>query len=183
MAFVAHDASKAQAFFENQVSQFDGGFARGNAAAFEAEINIDEDVDGGVVIARQTSEIVDDGGVVHRDDDGSFAGKLDKTLEGSFTGEFIGNEDILDAGMDEFFGLPEPGTGNATGTMLELKSGKFKDAMILEVRAEFGFLRGKEFSDGAEVVLHGVEIHEKSRGFDVGEAALCRFCQAGFSKN
>ncbi len=95
-------------------------------------------------------------------------------MERGIARNFIGDEDILDAGVNELFGLPEACAGDAASAMLELESGKFEDAMIFEVRAKLGLLRGEEIRDGAEVVLHGVEVHEKSGSFDVGDGALWR---------
>ncbi len=51
MTFVAHDAAEAEALFDNELSEGHGGFAGWHAATFQAEININEDVNGGLVDA------------------------------------------------------------------------------------------------------------------------------------
>ena len=166
VAFVAHQAAEAQVrCLSGCAGETDDGGGR-DAAAVVADVDFDEDAGTDVVGLGGFVEVGEILRVIDRDHDVATSGQRHETLDLAAAYYFVGNEDVLDAGVSHDLGLSDLGAGNSLCAGCELEVGDGRGFVRLGVWPEV-FARGAEvLGELGDVVFERVEIDQEDRSVD-----------------
>ena len=143
VSFVAHQAAEAQVrCLGGRTGEIDDGGGC-DAAAVVADVDFHEDAGADLVGLGGLVEVGEILRVIDRDHDVATSGQRYEALDLAAAYYFVGNEDVLDAGVGHDLGLPDLGAGDPLRAGCELEVGDGRGFVRLSVRPEI-FARGAE---------------------------------------
>lgn len=169
VAFVGLEAVKAEAGgVDDLFGEVQRRLAWGDAAAAHADVDFDEEADGGGGFGGGFGEVGDVSGIVDGEAEFYFLGELGESLEFSGADDLVGDEDVVDAGFCEDFGFGEFGAGHADGASGgELAFGDLGAFVVFEMRAELASAVAEEVGHALKIAIHGGGVDQQQRGFEV----------------
>ena len=143
VAFVAHQAAEAQVrCLGGRADEIDDGGGY-DAAAVVADVDFDEDAGTDVVGLGGFVEVGEILWVIDRNHNVATSGQRHEALDLAAAYYFVGNEDVLDAGVGHDLGLSDLGAGDPLCAGRELEVGDGRGFVRLSVRPEV-FARSAE---------------------------------------
>ena len=136
MAFVAHQAAEAQVrCLGGCAGEIDDGGGR-DAAAVVADVDLHKYARADFVGLGGLVEVGEILRVIDRDHDVATGGQRHEALDFAAADDFVGNENVLDAGVGHDLGLSDLGAGDPLCAGCELEVGDGRGFVRLSVRPE-----------------------------------------------
>ena len=166
MAFVAHQAAEAQVrCLGGRAGEIDDGGGR-DATAVMADVDFHKYARADLVGLGGLVEVGEILWVIDRDHDVATGGQRHEALDLAVAYYFVGNEDVLDAGVGHDLGLPDLGAGDPLCAGCELEVGDGRGFVRLSVRPEVFARRAEVLGESGDVVFERVEIDQEDGGVD-----------------
>ena len=158
MALVTRKSAHGQPCFRGAPGKIDRRLAWRHAAASQAGIDIDENLEACSVLSLRTGQFADICRAIHAHQEGSVTRKLGEAVGLPFAGNFVGDKYVVHAVLDQNLGLPNGRAGHADGAHPELLPGQQRRFVVFKVRPELGRLIREKIGHCTEIGLHRVEI-------------------------
>ena len=166
MAFVAHQTAETQMWcLGGRAGEIDYGGGC-DAAAVVADVDLHEYARADLIGVGGLVEVGEILRVIDRDHNVATSGQGHEALDLAATDDFVGNENVMDAGVGHDFGLPDLGAGDPLRAGCELEVGDGWGFVRLGVRPEVFARRAEVLGEQVNVVFERVEIDQEDGGVD-----------------
>ena len=148
-----------------QTSEIDDG-GRRDAAAVVADVDLYEYAGADLVGLGGLVEVGEILRVIDRDHNVATSCQRHEALDLAATDDFVGNENVLDAGVGHDLGLPDLGAGDPLRAGRELEVGNGRGFVRLGVWSEVFTCHAEVLGEQVNIVFECVEIDQEDGGID-----------------
>ena len=152
---------------EDRLCEHERFFRRCDAAAAHADVIFNEAVDGAAEGGGRRFKLPDVFQRVHADGKAAAARKVAKAHDLCGVDHLVGDEHILDAGLDQVFRFAQLGAGDALCAACDLHVSDGGAFVGFIVRAERHAERAQQFHHPPLVLFEHIKIHDERRGFQL----------------
>ena len=168
MALVAHQAGEAHIRRRDRLlGQLHQAGAGHQTAAVVADVDLDEHAGADAVFPGRCRDGDEIGRMIHGDHDVAALRQIHQACYLARADHFVGDEDVVDAGVGHDFGLAEFGAGDANGPGFELQMSDSRGLVGLGVGAQVFAGSAEMGGQFFDVALQCTEIDQQGRGIDL----------------
>ncbi len=167
VSIVAHHTPDSKAALDGKARQIERRIDRVHATPVHADVHIHQDLNLRVSIPLRPRQIANRVAIVGSHHDLRAARQFGQPFRFLLACDLVGDKDAAYSVLHQDLSFPNGRAGHPDGPGAQLLMGQQRRLVILEVWPQFGLARSKERGHVAQVRLHGVQVHQQRRCFDL----------------